>query len=464
MKSVRFVLAALAVYQAYPAYGQSLPAPSDYPLRPDLENDPVLNLRREAANGEVFRSTIIAAVLNHPSVTESEAFEQQAEAVLDEAEELRLPSIDASISSYSVISRAFSNDPENILERSRPARRTDALLSASLPLFDFGASTSRIKAAKARIAKTGYNIENAEAGLALNAIASWYEVFGYRAVISIVEAFISDQRKLRELVLARIDLGGDAESEILRVDTALAQRSTELARYRRLLANAEARFSEITGLAPPENMMRAPAPPHSIMGAELPDLAGEDIASVRSFEEEAKAAREDVKTLERQRLPALTARVDAGRFGVLETERDYDIRGTLSLNFRLFGGIEPRVRQAQALAAAADARAERARTEAARDARIAWADVDALNIQTDELEKSYVATRQLRDVVITRFQTTRGTLFDVATAEGSYLQSAIAYVQTIIELDIARYALLFRTGRLLDQLGFDSVRAEKIND
>ena len=464
MKSVRFVLAALAVYQAYPAYGQSLPTPSEYPLQPDLDNDAVLNLRRDSGNGEAFRSTIIAAMLNHPSVSEAEAFEQQAEAILDEAQELRLPSIDASISSYSVISRAFSNDPENILERSRPARRTDGLLSASVPLFDFGASTSRIRAARARIAKAGYNIENAEADLALNAIASWYEVFGYRAVISIMETFIDDQRKLRELVMGRINLGGDAESEILRVDTAIAQRNTELARYRRLLANAEARFKEISGISPPERMMRAPEPSYSIIGVELSSSSGEDIAAVRSIEEEARAAREELKTLQRQRLPALTARVDAGRFGVFETERDYDIRGTLSLNFRLFGGIEPRIRQAQALAAAADARAERARLEASRDARIAWADVGALNIQTDELEKSYIATRQIRDVVITRFQTTRGTLFDVATAEGSYLQSAIAYVQTVIELDIARYALLFRTGRLLDQLDFDSYRAEKNND
>ena len=459
MKSVSFVLAAFAAV-IMPAYGQNLPAPSEYPLQPDLENDPVLNLRREPDNGALFRSAVVAAIANHPSVTESQAFERQAEAVLDEAKELRLPSLDASISSYSVFSRAFSNDPENILERSRPARRTDALLFASVPLFDFGASGSRIAAAKARIAKTGYNLESAESSLALNAIASWYEVFGYRAVVSIFEAFIENERSLRQLVIERIELGGDAQSEILRIDGAIAQRNTELARYRRLLANAEARFSELVGFAPPEQIMRAPAPNDTFMSGDSAAIASAENAAVRSFEAEAEAARQEAKVLQRQRLPAISARIDAGRFGVFETERDYDIRGTLSINFRLFGGVEPRIRQSQALAEAASARAERARMEASRDARIAWSDVLALNTQTDELEKSYITTRQLRDVVVTRFRTTRGTLFDVAAAEGAYIQGATAYIQTLIDLDIARYTLLFRTGRLLESLGVDPTRME----
>lgn len=460
MKSFSLVLAALAAPMSCPAHGQILPSPSEYPLQLDLKNDPILNLRREPVDADLFRSAILAAVVNHPSASESEAFERQAQAVLDEAKELRLPSVDASISSYSVISRAFSNDPDNILERSRPSRRTDALLSASLPLFDFGASSSRISAARARIAKAGYNVENAEAGIALNAIASWYEVFGYRAIISIFETFILNERNLRQLVVDRIKLGGDAESEILRIDSSIAQRNTDLARYKRLLLTAEARFTELVGFAPPQTIMRAPTPEITLLSAESAALASENSSAVRSFEQEAEATRQEAIALERQRLPALTARIDAGRFGVFETERDYDVRGTISLNFRLFGGVEPRIRQSQALAAAADARAERVRMEATRDARIAWADVAALDIQADELEKSYITTRQLRDVVLIRFRTVRGTLFDVAAAEGSYIQSATAYIRTLIELDIARYALLFRTGQLLGALGFDATRKD----
>lgn len=460
MKSVYLVAAVFAACANGPAFCQILPSPSEYPLLPDLKNDPVLNLRRQPGGVEVFRSTIVAAIHNHPIAAESEALERQAVAVLDEANELRLPSLDANISSYSVISRAFSNDPENILERSRPSRRTDALLSANLPVFDFGASSSRIAAAKSRIAKAGYNLENAKAGIALNAIGSWYEVFGYRAIISIFETFIENERNLRQLVAERIQLGGDAESEILRIDSAIAQRSTELARYRRLLSNAEARFAELIGFVPPKQMMRAPTPDNTFFTAESAAIASADNAAVRSFEEEAEAARQESIVLQRQRLPALSARIDAGRFGVFETERDYDIRATVSLNFRLFGGIEPRIRQSQALAAAANARAERARMEASRDARIAWADLGALNTQTDELEKSYITTRQLRDVVITRFKTIRGTLFDVAAAEASYIQSATAYIQTLIEMDIARYTLLFRTGRLIEALGVDPTQME----
>ena len=94
----------------------------------------------------------------------------------------------------------------------------------------------------------------------------------------------------------------------------------------------------------------------------------------------------------------------------------------------------------------------RTREEAARDAAIAWTDLRALEAQLAALEAAYVAARRSRDVLVARFQATRGTLFDVASAENSFFESATAYIQGLTELDAARYVLLSRTGRLLSTL------------
>jgi adhesin transport system outer membrane protein len=183
-----------------------------------------------------------------------------------------------------------------------------------------------------------------------------------------------------------------------------------------------------------------------------------DTPAVRAAAAEAAGARHDAEAANADRLPQVTAGVDAGRYGVFENERDYDVRARLSIRQRLFGGIEPRARQAQARARGAEARADRIRVEAERDAAIAWADVQALQSQFTALEQAYIASRQSRDVIVARFRAARGTLFDVIAAEDAYFAAGTAFIQGLTELDAARYVLLSRTGRLLERIGIDPDR------
>ena len=117
-----------------------------------------------------------------------------------------------------------------------------------------------------------------------------------------------------------------------------------------------------------------------------------------------------------------------------------------------------RAEQFEARARAADARFDRVREEAERDAAIAWSDVKALEEQLSALEASYVASRRSRDVILERFRVARGTLFDVVAAEDAYFEAATSYIQALSELDAARYVLLSRTGRLLEVLRIDTDR------
>ena len=149
----------------------------------------------------------------------------------------------------------------------------------------------------------------------------------------------------------------------------------------------------------------------------------------------------------------LSAGVDAGRYGVFENDRDYDIRGRVALRYRLFGGADaarravrgPRPRRRRPRHRASARRPSATPPSPGRDVR-------ALEQQLDALEASYIASRRSRDVIAERFRVARGTLFDVVAAEDAYFESATAYIQALTELDAARYVLLSRMGRLLDAL------------
>ena len=294
--------------------------------------------------------------------------------------------------------------------------------------------------------------------MALGAVAAWYDVFAFRALVSLTEAFVASQRDLRAAVEDRIRQGVSAEGDLARVDSYIAQAETRLARFRRLLAGAEARYAELTGAPPPANLERAPSPGPGVPTREDAALAAGDAAAVRSAQAQADAALRDARAARADRLPQVTAGVDAGRYGVIENDRDYDIRGRVALRYRIFGSADARAEQYEARARGADARATRIREEAGRDAAIAWSDVRALVQQLNALEASYIASRRSRDVIVERFRVARGTLFDVVAAEDAYFESATAYIQALSELDAARYVLLSRMGRLLDVLRIDPDR------
>ena len=450
---VCLAMSATALAQGTPP----LPAPTGQPMAIDFSADPVLRLRRQQSGFEQFRAAIASAVENHPGTAEMAATEDEALAQLHEARAAGLPTVDLSVTSYRVVSRDFSNDPFNIIERSRPVQRTDAILSVQQTLFDFGATARRITAAGARLRAAGADLEAAADRVALNAVAAWYDVFAYRALVGITEAFVASQRDLRAAVQVRIREGVSAEGDLARVDSYIAQAETRLARFRRLLANAEARFTELTGAAP-ASLQRAPSPGPAVPTREDAVLAAEQSAPVRSATANFDAARQEARAARSDRLPQIAVGVDAGRYGVIENDRDYDIRARVGLRWRIFGATDARAEQGEARARAADARASRIREEAGRDAAIAWSDVRALEEQLEALEAAYIASRRSRDVILERFRVARGTLFDVVAAEDSYFESATAYIQALTELDAARYVLLSRMGRLLDTLQIDSDR------
>lgn len=415
--------------------------------------DPVLALRDQHIDPDQFRAAIQATVRRHPSIAEAAAVEDEARLGVSAAQQMLLPRVDLSASSYRIISRKFSNDPLNIIERSRPDHRTDVLLSAQQVLFDFGATEKQIRAATDRLRSARADAEASTDRIAVSAIAAWYDVFGYRALVALVKSYVADQQEVRGGVGLRIKQGVAAESDLSNVDSAIARASTRLANYQRGLANAEARFEELTGAPAPANLGRAPAPPGLPGDHDTAAFLGGKIAAVRSADAAAEASTQDAAATRAQRKPSVTGGIDAGRYGLLENATDYDVRGSVTIHQRLFGGLDPTAAQAGARARAARAHADVVREESSRDAAIAWSDVQALEAQLAALETAYVAARRSRDATFERFRASRGTMFDVLSSQDAFYESATAYIQGLIDLDAARYTLLSRTGELLPRLG-----------
>lgn len=455
MAGVGMVLAAMPPVAR--AQDMVIPPPARDPLAIDMDSDPVLAIERDAAALVDFRSIMRAALETSPAIAEAEARNLEAIAGRNVARAGQLPSGELGISSFRTLSRAFSNDPQNIIERSRARQRTDATITLTQPLIDFGASANRVAAADDRVTGSEARYAATAEDVGLRAVAAWYELFAARTLVALGEALETSQQALGTSIDQRIAEGVSARSDRVRIDGTIAAARARLAGYRRAEAGAAARFAELLG-PPPPRLLRAPLGGNAAIPDEAALAAAVDASpGVRAVQADAKASRRDAQAVRADLFPTVSASIDAGRYGVIETDIDYDVRARLNVRLRLFGGGDARADQAAARAMADTARADRIRDEALRDASIAASDVTALEDQLAALRNNYIAARISRDVLVERFRVARGSLFDVLGAEDAFFATATAYVQGIIDLDIARYVLLARTGQLLPALGMESL-------
>lgn len=448
-------------YPSPPAALGGLPAPSGDPMRIDPGADPILQLSRAATSMTAFRDAIASAVRRNPALGETVAQADEAEGARNEARARQYPTIDLSLSYFHILSRAFSDDPLNILERSRPEKRTDGSAHVQQSLIDFGANGGRIRAGDARLEAAELGIDDTTTQLALRAVGAWYNVFGYRALVALGHAFSTGEQGMRASIAERVAQGYSAPGDAAQVESYVAATAAQVADFERSLANAEAQYAQLVGSPAPASLGRAPLPPMTIASAERAQLDAEALPSVKAARALAEAAVQDRKSVKADMLPNLSGSIDAGRYGVLETAKDYDVRGTVTISQRFFGGGKQRVEQADARARGAQARFERTREEAQRDAAIAWTDVRALEAAKAAIEDNYIASRRSRDVLAERFRVSRGTLFDLMNADNNYFSVAARYIQTVTELDTARYALLARTGKLLEALSIEPTRSRR---
>lgn len=430
-----------------------LPDPQADPLRTDPASDPLLTSLLASASPEVFQRLVRDAVARHPGPDESRGYAEEARYALYQQEAAMAPSAELNIVGFKVLGRQFHGDSiDNIVERTRADHRFDELASVNQLITDFGATKARIDAAGARLRAAALGVDSAADQVALNAIAAWYDVYALRTVLALTEAYRADSLQNREGIRKRIAGGASARSDAALIENAIAQLDIRLARFQQQLRTAEARFREVTGAPPPPGLLRAPE-----LG-DLPDSLAEarDAAdmtpAVRAARQQAIAASRDARAAKRDLLPAIGASVDAGRYGLLESHRDYDVVARITLRQRFFGGLPQRAKAASAHADAISARSTRVSEEGRRDAAIAYSDLEALEMQLEALKTSYLATRLTRDATVERFRYSRGTIFDVLNASDTFYSAAVTYVQALAQRDAARYVLLSRTGRLLDAL------------
>ena len=436
-----------------PPPGLALPAPSGAPRGIDFGTDPLVAFERDAAPATPFLEQLGHAVEVHPAVAAAIADAQAAAAVRIQVRSGLFPQIDAQLVADDALARDFG-DRTAVVESLRPRARADAIGSASQLIYDFGATGNRIAAANERIAAAKAEVERVADDTALRAVAAWYDVLAYQTLADLGAAMVARQRDILRDVRDRVAQGLGADGDTARAEAVLAGTEATAARFDRSLGQARARYREAFGVDPAPRLQRFRPPASAANSLDMAEAMARKSPAVEVALRRAAAARRDYRATRADGLPRITGGITGSRYDVF-TGSDYEVRGTVGIRQSLFAGGRQRGLTAEAAAQARGAGfiADRVADEAERDASSAFTDVAALEHTLATLQTAYVANRRARDAYVEQFRVSRGTLIELLRAEEDYFGSATQYLQGVVELDVARYALLARTGEILPVVG-----------
>lgn len=446
-------LAALALAAAPPEPAR-LPAPSAMPLA--VVADPLLAFGERVEAGGAFPAAVAAAVERSPAVAEAVAVAAETRGVRQEVRAALRPRVDVDVSGQQVITRDFADDPDNLIERSRPERREDAVITAEQLVFDFGAANNRLRAARAREAAARAQVALAAEDAATRAVSAWYDVYLARSQIDLGEALVARHRAILGDTRARVAQGVGAAGDVARVEAYLASAQARVARAGQALEAARLRYLEAYGVEAAGRLFR-PVPPGDAGGFADALAAARAGPAAQVARLRIEAARRDLAAARDDRYPRVLAGIDAAKYSVFTDQVDHDVRARLTLRHRLYGGGSSAGRVAQAAARVAQTEFAEARIveEGAREAGVAYRDVQSLGRQAAILRDAYVASRRTRDLYVEQFRVARGSLLELLRAESDLHDAATAYLRGVAEWDVARYTLLARTGALLPRLGIE---------
>ena len=412
---------------------------------------PTRYILNDIGQSEEFRALVRKAVGIHPLFHKEISARAEARGHVAAERAALYPRLSANLNGDYVLARDFGASTDNVVESLRPEGQFNAGLSVSQLLFDGGASLQRIRGAKAHVRAEQLSISARVNELSLSALSAYHDLAAHQAILKFGDDFIRRHEKLLADVKERERLGAGTRADVMQASARLASARARVSQIRESMRLAEIRYEEFfkeepTVLVRPSFEAAAVGSRDEAVGLSI--AHNPEIAAAAARSDRATA---DYRAARARRLPELRANVGAVKYDVFDGGDDYDVRGTVNMNYDLYAGGARKASISQAGEAARQQKLDEAevRRETERDAAIAFERREASTERLAALADALVSNYQARDLIAERFRVARGELIDILQAENDYFEAGVAYLIGLADRDMATYALMEHTGDLL---------------
>ncbi|PWR23902.1 TolC family protein [Zavarzinia compransoris] len=436
--------------------------PVSAPLADDLGLVERIEARERFAVGprlpaEAFVTLVRDAVISHPQYNSAATEAEIGGFAIDEAWAGLMPQVSVGATGSASQFSATRSDMSGTSRSRGFEKDADVFVRARQLLFDAGATFDRIGQGEAEYAAGLRQQEATATGLAVEAIASYYETLAFTMLVGLGEDHLGRLRELEEMVDARRLGGGGDLGDLAEVRAERANAETRHVSIRRRLTDARSRFGELFGREPGAEL------PWPAIAPGLPPTREDALAMAAATHPALLAAREKVRAsglalsaVEAERYPNLSLEVDGARYDIATDPVDgvtFRIVGSM----KLYDGGLSDAREGRAGAAQRKARFDEAYALRSVERRTAAA-FDALRLMEDEsraADAALAATAAARVATRERFLAVGGNLLNVLNAEVDAHNAAVAWIEVMVNREIARFRLLEATGGLAPYMGLE---------
>ncbi|MBC7519753.1 MAG: TolC family outer membrane protein, partial [Sandarakinorhabdus sp.] len=336
-------------------------------------------------------------------------------------------------------------------------RTYTAGLQLQQSLYQGGRTRTGVSAAGDRILAARARLRSTENTIVLGVVTAYVDVLRFARVVELNQSQVKVLEREQQQAKDRFEVGDVTRTDVAQAQARLANAQSNLVVAQNQSAAARQAYQRVVG-RPPQDL--EPMPPLPVLPGtvgQAVDFARDNSPALIAARFDESAARYDVKTLQRQRLPSVAANASMAyqyfeggggganfvRQGGFFTQ-DVNVQATVPLYQA--GLVGSQVRQAQArqsqlleIITSVDRQTEESVTNSFNQLRAARAVIDATKISLDANALAAEGVKQ-ENQVGTR------TIIEVLNAEQEYLTSQVNLVTARREEQVAAYALLASVG------------------
>ena len=420
----------------------------------NLYSDDLLEPFMDEDQHQLFVEQISKAVSIHPEYLSSLDSLRAAGANLKGTKANILPQVRFIIDSNNQLDKNFEDGSNNLFEKSRSDHKTDATITISQLLYDFGATKNDISKSEALFDAKRAELSSTIIDLIYRSVISYINVSAYTIFTKTINESYERHSAIRERIEQKVEGGLSAPRELSRALARQAEAYAKLITVRQNLSKAIAEYriyfpdSELPSKMPSSDLslqLRTLQESRELMMKKNPNI----LRAISSLE----ASIFNTKKVKGESLPRLDLEIRGGQYNLSDQSDEYDLYSGLNLSYDIYTGGKMTALNEQA-------QAESSAYMNNRDAIIRKIEAEMSNsLQNIKLipsnieayRNAYIANKQSQYYANEQFQTSNVLLLDLLQTERDFLESSQALIEALRSSQIENYSYMKFTGELGDR-------------
>lgn len=394
------------------------------------------------------------AVSSHPEYLSSLDSLKAAGASLKGTKSNLLPQIRFAIDSNNQLDKSFEDGGNNLFEKSRSDHKTDATITVSQLLYDFGATRNDISKSEALFDAQRADLSSTILDLIYRSVISYINVSAYTIFTNTINESYERHTSIKKRIEQKVEGGLSAPRELSRAQARQAEAYAKLITVRQNLSRAISEYriyfptSELPKKLPPDNLsiqFRNIEESRQLMMQNNPDI----LRAISSLQ----ASIFNINKVRGESLPRLDLEVRGSQYNLSDQSDEYDVYSGLNLSYDVYNGGKRRAlnEQAKAESSAYMNNKDAVIRKIEAEMRNSLQNIKLIPDNINAYQDAYKANKQSQYFANEQFQTSNVLLLDLLQTERDFLESSQALIEALRSSQIERYTYMKLTGELGDK-------------